>query len=82
MLQSTELKEAGGLRSILISDMEMQSLELVPRVFCLVLVQYFLTMLPFLPFGTVTYILCHYVLEVRDLFFFFFNYFDFIGDYS
>jgi hypothetical protein len=45
------------------------------------LVQYFLTVLPSIHSGMLMYILCHYMLEVHDLFFFFFD-FDFIGDYS
>lgn len=36
-------------------------------------VQYFLTLLPFLPFGTVMCILCYYMLEVHDLFFLFYR---------
>lgn len=35
----------------------------------LTLVQYFLTMLPFFPFGVVMHILCHYMLEVYNLLF-------------
>ena len=58
--------------------MEMQGLEFTQLVFCLVLLQYFLIILTSLHFGTVTYILCHYMLEVHDLFI----YFDFIGNYS
>lgn len=40
-------------------------------VFSLALVQYFLTMPPFLYFGMVIYIPCYYVLELWDLLFFF-----------
>ena len=51
----------------LTSDMEIQSLEFAQLVFFnLVLVQYFLSMLPSIYFETVMYILCHYVLEVCD----------------
>ena len=56
----------------------MQSLEFAQLLFSLSLVQWFLTMFLFLPFGTVMYILHHCVLEVCDLLF----YFDFMGDYS
>lgn len=48
------------------SDMEMQNLEFVELVFGLELVYYFLTMLPFRPFGMMMYILCHEILEVCD----------------
>lgn len=51
-----------------------QSLEFALLVFGFA----FLTNLPFFHFGTVMYILCHYILEVCDLPFGF----DFIGDYS
>ena len=77
-LQSTKLKGAGKLKSTLKKDMEMQSLEFVQLVFSLVLLQHFLTVLSFLPLGMVVYILCHYMLELYDLPF----YFDFIGEYS
>ena len=49
--------------------MEMQSLEFAPLVFSLVLVQYFLIVVFFLPLGMVMYILCLYILEVCDLLF-------------
>ena len=59
----------------LTSDMEMQSLcSWVSFLFG----QVFLTMLPFLPFGMIMYILCPCILEVCDLL----SHFDFIGDYS
>lgn len=67
----------GNLKSVLTSDMEMQSLEFAQLVFGLTLVQYFLTMFPFLHFGVVMYILCHYMLQVCDLFDL-----DLIEDYS
>ena len=66
------MKEVRDLKNALTSDMEMQSLEFAQLVFCLALVQYFLTkmfwngnMYPLM-------------LEVYDLLFDF----DFIGDYS
>ena len=50
VLQSTKLKGVGDLKSILTSDMEIQSLELAQLVFGLALVQCFLTMSPFFMF--------------------------------
>lgn len=47
-------------------------------VFTFALVQYFLAILPFLHFGMVMYILCHYMLEVFDMLFDF----DFTGYYN
>ena len=67
VFQSTQLKEVGDLKSILTSDMEIQNLECVKLVFRLALVHYFLTILPFLHFGMVMYILVHYMLEVCNL---------------
>lgn len=61
VLQSTELKGVGDLKSVLTSDMEMQSLEFSQLGFGLALVQYFLTMLPSLCFGMVMYIHISYV---------------------
>lgn len=78
VLQSTKLKGVGDLKRVLTSDMELQSLELAQLVFCLALVQYFPTTLSSLCFGIVMYILCHYMLKVCDLLF----YFNFVGDYS
>lgn len=49
--------------------------EFAQLVFGLALVQYFLTVFPFLPFGMVMDILCHCRLEVCDLLF----HFDFTG---
>ena len=49
--------------------MEMLSLEFDQLVFGLSLVQCFLTMFPSLWFGLVMHFLCHYMLEVCDLFF-------------
>ena len=54
--------------------MDKQSLKFVQVIFCLSLVQYFLTILSFLPFGMVMYILCQCLLEVCALLF------DFIGN--
>ena len=67
-----------GCFQVLTLDTEMQSLEFTQLVFSLALVQCFLTMLPFLHFGIVMYILCYYMLEVCDLLF----YFDFTWCYS
>jgi hypothetical protein len=47
MLQSTKLKVIGNLKSALTSHIRMQSLEFSQLLFCLALVQYFLTMLFF-----------------------------------
>ena len=66
MLQSTKLKGVGDLKSALTSDMKMQNLEFAQLTLGLALVQHFLTMLPFLHFGIVTYILCHCILEVHN----------------
>ena len=68
---STKLNRVGALKSIETSDMEMQGLEFAQLVFSLALIQYFLTMLPFLHFEMVMYILCHCMLQVCDLFFLF-----------
>lgn len=67
MLQSTKLNGTADLESILTSDMEIKNLEISQLVFGLALIHYFLTMLPFLCFGMIMYILCHYMLEVCDL---------------
>lgn len=77
VLRLTKMTGFGDPRSILMSDMEIQSLEFAWTVFCLALVQDFLTVLPSLCFGTVMYIPCCDMLEVCDLLF---N-FDFIGNY-
>ena len=66
------------MKRILTSDMVMQRLEFSQLVLSLALVQYFLTMLPSIHFGTVMYILCCFMLEAHDLVFDF----GFIGDYS
>lgn len=66
VLQSTNLKRSGDLKSTLISDIEMLSLEFASLVFGLVLVQYFLIMILF---AMVMYILCHCMLETCDLLF-------------
>jgi hypothetical protein len=49
-----------------------------PAVFQSCLIQYFLIMFSFFPFGMAMYILCHYMLKACDLIF----HFDFIGDCS
>lgn len=77
VLQLGEMKGVGDLKRVLTSDMELQSLEFAQQVFGLALVQYFLTMFPFPHFRMVMYILCHYMLEVCNLLY----YFDFTGDY-
>ena len=74
MLQKTELKGAGDLKSILTLDLEIQSLKFAQLVFGLALFQYYLTFLPSLDFGMAMYNLCHYMLKYFD--------FDFIGNYS
>ena len=68
-------KGAEDLKSALTSDMEIQNLQFALLGSGIALVQYFLTMLPFLLCGMVMYILCHCMLEVCDLLF----YFDFTG---
>ena len=78
MLQSAKLKGIGYLKSVLISGMQMQSLEFPQLAFGLAVVHYFLTMFQSLCFGIVMYILCHYVLEICNLIFDF----NFTGDYS
>jgi hypothetical protein len=61
------------LKSILTADIKMLSLELVQVAFGLALVQYFVTMLPSIHFGTVINILCYDMLEVCDLLFNFYR---------
>lgn len=78
MLQSTKLKGIGDLKSTLMSDMEIQSLEFVQLIFGLALVQCFLTMFSFFLLEKEMYILCYCMLEVYDLL----STFDFTGDYS
>lgn len=75
--QSIKLKGVEDLKSILTSDMKMQSLEFAQIVLGLALAQYF-CLLPFLLCGMVIYILCHYILKVCDLLFDF----NLTGDYS
>lgn len=65
--QSTKLKGIGGLKSALMADLEMQSLEFAHIFFSLTLVQYLFTVLSFV---IVLYVLCHYMLEVYDLLFY------------
>lgn len=69
MFHSTELNRVGDLKNVLTLCREMQSLESTLLVFNLALFQYFFTMLPFLYFGIVIYILCHCILQVCDLLF-------------
>ena len=76
-LQPTKLNGFRHLKSVLSSDMEMQSLEFAQLVFSLALVQYFHSA-PFPMFWNGNVYLCHYLLEVCDLLFDF----DFTGDYS
>jgi hypothetical protein len=57
-------KGVGDLKSALASDMQKQSLEFAPLLFSLALVQYVLTMLPFLQFGMVMHIVCHCMLDI------------------
>ena len=58
VLWSTKLNRVGDLKSILISDMGMQSLEFALLILGLALVQYFLTMFPLSPFDMIICILC------------------------
>ena len=58
VLQPTKLNGVRDLKSILTSDMEMQSLEFAQLVFVLALVQYFLTMLPSIHLEMVMCISC------------------------
>ena len=67
MSQSKKLEGVGVLKSTLMSDIEMQNLEFALVVFLLVLVQYFIIIIQFLPFGTEMYIMCLCVLEVGYL---------------
>lgn len=65
-------------KSPLTSDVVMENLEFALLAFSLALVQHFLTMLHFLPFGTVTYILRHCMFKICGLLF----YFDFTRGYN
>lgn len=58
-------KELDNLQSAMALDMERQSLKFSKEVASLALVEYFLTLFPSLHFGI---IICHYLLEVCDLF--------------
>lgn len=60
------IKGVSDPKNPLISDKK-QNLEFALLVFCLALVQYFLTVFPFLPFRMEIVILCHCLLEVCDL---------------
>lgn len=71
-LQSQKMKEIRDLKSILTSNMEKQSLKFAQLVFCLTLVQHCLTVLPFLKFEMVIYILSHYISTRSKLLFCFY----------
>ena len=62
MPKSTKLKGVGNLNNIAISDTKIQSLEFA---------QLFFTVLPSIHFRMVINILCHYMVEVCDLFIYF-----------
>lgn len=66
MLQAAKLEGQSDLSS-LTPDMELQGLEFALLAFSPALVQYLLSMVPFLPFVMIMYVLCHCVLEVYDL---------------
>ena len=66
--QSMKLK-AGTLKGTLMSNVVMQGWVFALQAFGLVSVQYFLTILPFLPLRMVMYILCLCMLDVCDLLF-------------
>ena len=76
VLQSIKVEEVGDPKLALTSDLV--EFGVCPAGFSLALVQYFLSMIPFLHFRMVMYILCYCVLEVCDLLF----HFDFTRDYS
>ena len=65
------------LKSAVTSNTEMQNLGFSLPALGLDLIQYFLTVLPFLHFGMIMCILCHCMLKVCDLLFAF----DFTGGY-
>ena len=67
MFKSTKLKGVGELKGSLTSGMEMQNLEFDILVFGVAVVQYFLTMLPFLHFGIRMHMLCCFILKVCNL---------------
>ena len=68
-LNNKDGKGVGDLKTALTSDMEMQSSKFARLVFSLVLVQYFLIVLPFLQFGMVIFIMCHRMLDVYVVYF-------------
>lgn len=81
--QSQREARAGGIKAgrvgpskPLISHMRLQNLEFSLLGFRSWFVPYFLTMLPFVPFGMIVHILCHHILDVCNLIFFF----NLIGD--
>lgn len=67
MSQSTKLKGVRDVKSSMISNRKMQNLEFAGLVLGLALIYYFLTVLPFSPFGMVMYILCRCMFKVCDL---------------
>lgn len=69
ILQSIKLKGIKVLKSALKLDMEVQSLEFDLLVFVHASVFPFLAIFPFLPFGMLMCILCHYILGLCDLVF-------------
>lgn len=72
VLQSRNIEGIRDLKSILTSNMEKQSLKFAQLVFCLTLVQHCLTVLPFLKFEMVIYILSHYISTRSKLLFCFY----------
>lgn len=69
ILQSIKLKGIKVLKSALKLDMEVQSLEFDLLVFVHASVFPSLAIFPFLPFGMLMCILCHYILGLCDLVF-------------
>lgn len=64
-------KQLEILKKCLTSDLKMQNLEFDLLVFILILIQYFLIMLPFLYVRMLIYNLCHCILKICDLLFIF-----------
>lgn len=56
-MEESKAHLSGNVQQYLVSDMEMPSLHLAPLVFHLSLAQYFLTLLHFLCFGIVMYVM-------------------------
>ena len=59
------MKRVGDLKSIFISDKEIQSLEFAQLVFSFALIQHFFTVVPVFPFGMVMCILILQGLQLR-----------------